>query len=229
MGIEFQDNSDAKAFYENMGLPAETSAQTAKIRGMQIKATHRFAHQTALVPGIENTPLWQNHGSLGLLGALTKYPTAFTNVILPHIFRRSTAAYQGSHAAAMNSLMGSVFAVGLMLTVASMQDWIKEEIKSNGSKRVDTRTDVQRAIDVVNASIAPIHVQKLYAMAFGWQRYGSNPENVLLGPVVSKAGGFVKNVSSFYNDPNSGTIMKTFFELSPLSPFRGIREWIKEQ
>uniref|UniRef100_A0AAU6VZK8 Particle protein n=3 Tax=unclassified bacterial viruses TaxID=12333 RepID=A0AAU6VZK8_9VIRU len=227
MGVDVKTNADAKALY----APATPSKVRAQ-REARILAVKRFTSQAVLEPNISDTPLWMNHGHLQLLAMLKRYPTAFTNTILPQVFRKANPMYAGSFTNAAVGATSAAFLVGAMLSVGYIQDEMKQINKSGEIDYDDDRTEMERFRDVASMTLAPIQMQYISDALFS-NKYGVDPATALGGPAVGMATNVVKKVvsptiSHWEDNPTSGYLWKFLYKQTPVRNWGGGEEWIND-
>jgi hypothetical protein len=227
MGVDIKTNADAKALY-NPTNPSEVAAA----RDARVLAMHRFTRQTVLEPNIADTPLWMSNGKLQLLAMLKRYPSAFSNTILPQLMRKLSPTYQGSYQGALAGAIGITFILGAGLGLGYIQDELKQIAKAGTTEYEDNRTEGMRFADVLNTTLMPMQMQYVSDM-FTATRHGTTPVESIMGP----AAGFVtetglaayKTISSFEENPTSGHIWKYLYEQTPARVFKPGKEAIKEE
>lgn len=227
MGVDVRSNADARSLYS-----PSTPSEMAAAREARVMAIHRFTRQAVLEPNIADTPLWMARGDLHLLAMLKRYPSAFSNTILPQLVRKMSPTYQGSYTGAAAGAIGATFILGAMLGIGYIQDELKQIAKNGTSDYQDNRTEGQRFMDVYNTTLAPMQIQYLSDMIFA-NRYGASPVESIAGP----AAGFLKEtstavsrtISSFQEDPTSGHVWKYLYNQTPARVFKPGAEAIKEE
>lgn len=227
MGVDIKSTADARALYS-----PSTDSEVAAAREARTMAIHRFTRQSVLEPTIADTPLWMARGDMHLLAMLKRYPSAFSNTILPQLVRRMSPSYTGSYTGAAAGAIGTAFIVGAMLGIGYIQDELKQIAKSGTADYEDNRTEAQRLMDVWNTTLAPMQMQYLTDMIFA-NRYGSSPIETIAGP----AAGFLKEtgtaanrtISSFADEPTSGYVWQYLYNQTPARVFKPGKEAIKEE
>lgn len=227
MGVKVDTNADAMALYAP-STPSKVRAQ----REARVLATKRFTSQSVLEPNISDTPLWMNHGHLQLLSMLKRYPTAFTNTILPQVFRKANPMYAGSFTNAAVGATSAAFLVGAMLAVGYLQDEMKQINKSGELDYDDERTELERFRDVASMTLAPIQMQYATDALFS-NKYGTDPLTALAGPAVGKATEVVKKVvtptiAHLEDNPTSGYLWKFLYKQTPFRNVESGEEWIDD-
>lgn len=223
MGVRVKDQAHAKALFS----PVTQSQRTIQ-RETRKAAMARFARQAVLEPNVANTPLWQNNASLSLVAMLKRYPTAFTNTLLPALLRKADPQWAGSYNAAVIGGLNALMIGGFMLTAGYMSDELRMWMKG---VEEDERTDEQRFADVVTSTVAPVYVSYVSDMLFS-QRFGSSPAETILGPgagilieggeVAGKFAG--QAIGQMEEEPTQGEIWKFLFRQTPLQFNRPLRE-----
>ena len=227
MGVDLKTNADAKALY-NPTNPSEVNAA----RDARVLAMHRFTRQTVLEPNIADTPLWMSNGKLQLLAMLKRYPSAFSNTILPQLMRKLSPTYQGSYQGAAAGAIGITFILGAGIGLGYIQDELKQIAKAGTTEYEDNRTEAQRFADVMNTTLMPMQMQYVSDM-FTATRHGTTPVESIAGP----AAGFVtetglaayKTIGSFEESPTSGYIWQYLYNQTPARVFKPGKEAIKEE
>lgn len=227
MGVDIKSQQDAL----NLVSPTNQS-QVDAARESRVAAVHRFTRQTVLEPNIADTPLWMSDGRMQLLAMLKRYPSAFSNTILPQLVRKLSPTYQGSYSGAASAAIGITFILGAGLALGYIQDELKQIAKSGALDYEDDRTELQRFADVLNTTLMPMQMQYVTDM-FSAQRYGASPVETIAGP----AAGFLKEtavagsktIGSFAEDPTSGYIWQYLYKQTPARVFKPASEAIKEE
>lgn len=227
MGVNLKTNADAMALY-NPTNPSEVDAA----REARVLAMHRFTRQTVLEPNIADTPLWMSNGKLQLLAMLKRYPSAFSNTILPQLMRKISPTYQGSYQGAAAGAIGIAFILGAGLGLGYIQDELKQIAKAGTTEYEDNRTEAMRFADVLNTTLMPMQMQYVSDM-FTATRHGTTPVESIMGP----AAGFLtetgiaayKTIGSFEEDPTSGYIWQYLYNQTPARVFKPGKEAIKEE
>lgn len=227
MGVDVKTNAEALALYAPSSPSKVRAAREARTLAMR-----RFTSQTILEPNISDTPLWMNHGHLQFLAMLKRYPTAFTNTILPQLARKANPMYAGSFTNAAVGLTAAMFLGGAMIGLGYLQDELKQIVKSGEVDYDDERTGLERFRDVVSSTIAPIQTQYATDALFS-NRYGVDPATALAGPIVGLATGAVNKVvsptiSHWEDNPTSGYVWKFLYKQSPARNIDAGNEWIDD-
>ena len=227
MGLEVATQGEALALVS----PA-TPSQVKAAREAKVLAIRRFTSQTILEPNSADLPLWMQNGHLGLLAQLKRYPTAYTNIILPQLIRKMKPSYQGSYSGATAGAIGVTFILGAMIGVGFLQDWLKKVAKNGTMDYEDERTEGQRLMDVLSQTVIPMQFQYVLNM-FNAPRYGSDPVTANLGPaaglVKEAANAGYKTVASFEETPTSGYIWQFMFKQTPvINQLAPMKEEVKE-
>lgn len=221
MGLDVRTPEAASAILFPSG-----PTQIAAARDTRIKAMHRFASQAVLEPTSADTPMWMSDNRMHLVAMLHRYPSAFTNTLLPQLVRRMSPGWNGGNLAAGSAAVGSLFLVGMMMSLGYIQDELKSLMKNGEFNGKDTRTEGQKFLDVVNQSIMPVQASWIMDF-FSAPRYGSSGFGSL-----SPALGFVedtsKSVYNFVNKPEEGSIYQYLYKQTPAQFFRPGREAAKE-
>jgi hypothetical protein len=227
MGVDIRSQQDAIDLYS----PSNPS-QVDAAREARVLAIHRFTRQAVLEPNAADTPLWQSDGRMQLVAMLKRYPSAFSNTILPQMARKLSPTYQGSYSNAAASAIGLAFILGAGIAIGYLQDELKQITKSGALEYEDNRTELQRFADVLNTTLMPMQMQYVTDM-FSAQRYGSSPIETIAGP----AAGFLKEtatagsrtIGSFAEEPTSGYIWQYLYKQTPARVFKPASEAIKEE
>jgi hypothetical protein len=218
MGIEINSEADARA----VNAPS-TMTERQKANDLKVLGIRRFVNESVLEPGFEDKPLWESNGKLQLLAHLKGYPTMFTNTVLPQVVRRFDPRRVGG-AEASTAFLGSVFLLGLMLSLGYAQDWIKQVIKHGDLNYDERRTEEQVLLDVINQTFAPIHASLLMDIIAA-PRYGTSGLLAPLGPTAGKIESTAKTISQFLEKPEEGKIWRYLYkEATPIGFFRPGRE-----
>lgn len=221
MGVNVRDQAHARALFS-----PQTLSEIQQARQTRIDAMHRFAAQSVIEPTAADVPLWMSDNRAQLLAQLHRYPSAFTNTILPQLIRRATPGWNGGNLAAGSAIVGSLFIVGLMLSLGYAQDELKMVAKNGTLDYKETRTPGQKFLDVANQTIAPAQVSWISDI-FSAPRYGSSGFGT-----VSPAAGFteeaLKSIYNFADKPEEGKIYQWMFKQTPAQFFRPGREAVKE-
>lgn len=221
MGVDVRSRDDALALYS-----PSTPSQIAWAREMRTKAMHRFATQAVLEPTSADLPMWMSDGTYQLVAMLHRYPSAFTNTILPQLGRRASPEWNGGVSGSALAGLGSAFIVGMMISLGYVQDELKMIAKSGEIDYDDTRTGAQRFNDILNQTVMPGHASWIMDF-FAAPRYGSSGLGAL-GPVagfVEEAG---KSIYNFANNPNEGAIYQYLYKQTPFQFYRPGRETVGE-
>lgn len=222
IGIPVRTTQDAMALYNPQSMSERNMANTYRVLGIR-----RFVSQTVLEPNVANTPMWMHDGHYQLLAGLKRYPAAFTNEILPHLYRRVTPSYMGGNYQAASAAVGTLFLVGFILSVGYLQDELKQWAKGAGTEPKDTRSEGQRFTDVVNQTLMPLQMGIISDM-FNANRYGSDPVTAVAGPVVGQAVGWINTIGQFVENPDDGLIWRQLYKSTPAAPFKAGKEWITD-
>lgn len=227
MGLEINSQAEAMAHY----APSNPS-EVRQAREAKLLAVRRFTSQTILEPNSADLPLWMNNGHMQLLAQLKRYPTAYTNIILPQLVRKMRPSYQGSYTGAAAGTVGIAFILGAMLGIGYIQDELKQWTKAGLSDPDDQRTEGQRFMDVASSTVLPMQMQYVSNM-FNADRYGTDPVAANLGP----AAGLIKEavqagnrtMISFEEDPTSGYIWQFLYKQVPvINVLKPGKEAVKE-
>ena len=227
MGLEINSQGEAMAHY----APSNPS-EVQQAREAKLLAVRRFTSQTILEPNSADLPLWMNNGHMQLLAQLKRYPTAYTNIILPQLVRKMRPSYQGSYTGAAAGAVGIAFILGAMLGIGYIQDELKQWTKAGLQDPEDQRTEGQRFMDVASSTVLPMQMQYVTNM-FNADRYGTDPVAANLGP----AAGLIKEavqagsrtVSSFEEEPTSGFIWQFLYKQTPvINVLKPGKEAVKE-
>lgn len=226
LGVDVKTRDDAQRLY----APSSAS-ERAIARELERRVVRRAGSQTVLEPTSSDLPLWMSHGYASPLAQLKRYPTAYTNIILPQLLRRMKPSYQGSYTGASAAVLGTAFTVGLMLYMGVTQDYLSRLAKNGFTEPEDNRSDEQIAFDVVNRTFAPMGIQYVTGM-FASGRYGQGPVESQLGPWAGVVGDAMKagnaTIGSFEDDPTSGHIWKFLYKQTPFGSFKPGQEAITE-
>lgn len=218
MGIEINSTEEAKVINAPSTMTERQKANDLKVLGLR-----RFVNESVLEPGFEDKPLWHSNGKLQLLAHLKGYPTMFTNTVLPQVVRRFDPRRVGS-AEASTAFLGSVFLLGLMLSLGYAQDWMKQVIKHGDLNYDERRNEGQVLMDVLNSTFAPIHASLLLDVIAA-PRYGTSGILAPLGPTAGKVESTAKTISQFLEKPEEGKIWRFLYkEATPIGFFRPGRE-----
>lgn len=227
MGVDVKSQQDAL----NLVSPANPS-QVAAAREARVLAIHRFTRQAVLEPTIADTPLWMSDGRMQLIAMLKRYPSAFSNTILPQLMRKMSPTYQGSYAGAASGAIGLSFILGAGLAIGYLQDELKQVAKAGALDYEDDRTEAQRASDVFNTTLMPMQMQYVSDMVFA-NRYGSTPIETIAGPAAGllkeTATAAQRTIASFEEDPTSGYVWQYLYKQTPARVFKPAAEAIKEE
>lgn len=221
MGINIQTNADA----ETMWSP-QTPSQIAAAREARRLGIRRFTRQAVLEPGLADTPLWMHSGQMQLLAMLHRYPAAFTNTILPALFRKGFPSWQGSRTLAGVGAASALFLLGLMVATGFLQDELKMIAKTGEYNYDDTRTESQVFADVLNTTISPVQTSYV-ANFFAAPRHGQSGVGANF-PIVGAIDEAGKTIVNFAKDPEEGKIWQYLYKQTPAQFFRPGREAAKE-
>lgn len=197
-----------------------TPSEIEMARKARVQAVGRFARQSVVEPNLSDTPLWQHNGHLQLLAMLKKYPTAFTNTILPALFRKGTPSWAGSYNGAVVGGMSALMIGGFMISMGYAQDELKQIAKGIDK---DQRTPEQVFQDVITQTLAPVYATYVIDF-FNAPRYGSDGMAANAGPVVSKGTEFGKFIYNFADSPSEGEVWKYLYKQTPAAFYRPGRE-----
>lgn len=227
MGVDVKSAADAMAIYAPQG-----PTMTLKAREARTLAMKRFTSQSVLEPNLSDTPLWMNNGHLQFLAMLKRYPTAFTNTILPLVARKANPAFAGSFTNATVGATAGLFLLGSMIGVGYIQDELKQIRKSGELNYDDPRSELERLRDVMMQTVAPMQVQYITDMAFA-NKYGVDPTSVVAGPAIGVVNDAFKKVvaptiASFSDNPTSGHVWKFLYKKSPFRDIESGQEWIED-
>lgn len=218
MGIPITTNAEAMAYYSPTTKSLSSAGRAYKILGMR-----RFADQTVLEPNIGNTPLWMNSGQLHLLAMLKRYPAAFTNTVLPALFRKGAPSWAGSGSRAGFGAVGALGLLAFVIGVGYVQDELKLVAKTGEWNPDDERTPEQQFMDVLNNTVMPLQVS--LGMDFvAAPRYGSDPISSLAGPAAGFATQTVGVIHSYLKEPKEGKIAQYLYKQTPFQFYRPGRE-----
>lgn len=227
MGLEINSQAEAMAHYSPSNPSEVRAAREAKLL-----AIRRFTSQTILEPNSADLPLWMNNGHMQLLAQLKRYPTAYTNIILPQLIRKMRPSYQGSYTGAAAATVGLTFILGAMIGIGYLQDELKQWTKAGMEEPDDQRTEGQRFMDVLNSVGTPMQMQYVMNM-FNAPRYVSDPVSANLGPIAglikegAQAG--YNTVSHFEEEPTSGYIWQFLYKQVPvINQLKPGKEAVKE-
>lgn len=227
MGVNVKNQQEAMDLY-SPGNPSQVQAA----REARVLAIHRFTRQAVLEPTAADTPLWQSDGRMQLIAMLKRYPSAFSNTILPQLARKLSPTYQGSYTNAAGSAIGLAFILGAGMAIGYLQDELKQIAKAGALEYEDNRTEFQRLADVINITWAPMQMQYVSDMFFA-QRYGSSPIETIAGPAAGVlkevAQASTRTISSFEENPTSGYIWQMLYKQTPARVFKPAAEAIKEE
>lgn len=227
MGVNVNNAAEAMALYAPQGPTMTLQAREARTLAMR-----RFTSQSVLEPNLSDTPLWMNNGHLQFLAMLKRYPTAFTNTILPLVARKANPAFAGSFTNATVGATAGLFLLAGMVGIGYIQDELKQIRKSGEINYDDPRSEAARLRDVMMQTIAPMQVQYVTDMAFA-NKYGVDPTSVVAGPAVGIVNDAFKKVvaptiASFSDDPTSGYVWKFLYKKSPFRDIESGQEWIDD-
>lgn len=225
LGVDVRTRQDAEALYS-----PKTPSQVFKAREVERLVVRRASNQTVLEPTSSDLPLWMSNGYAAPLAQLKRYPTAYSNIILPQLLRRNRPSYQGSYAGATAAAMGTAFTVGLMFYMGMTQDYLSRYAKAGFTEPEDSRTEEEIIFDVANRTFSPMSLQYLTGM-YGSNRYGQGPIESQLGPWAGVVGDAMKatqrTINSFEDDPTSGHIWQFLFKQTPFGPVVPLKEMVK--
>lgn len=221
MGVEVKDTAHASALYS-----PTTPSEIAVARQMRIDAMHRFATQSVIEPTSADVPMWMSDNRMHLVAMLHRYPAAFTNTLLPQLVRRMSPGWNGGYVGAASAAVGSLFLMGMMVSLGYVQDELKMVAKNGTVDYEETRTDEQRFVDVLNMTLAPIQAAWISDF-FNAPRYGSSGFGSL-SPALGFGEELGKSVFNFQKNPSEGAIYQFLYKNSPAGFFRPGREAAKE-
>lgn len=226
LGVNVKTQAEANALYS-----PKTASERAHAREVERLMVRRAATQSILEPTSSDMPLWMSSGYAAPLAQLKRYPTAYTNIILPQLLRRNKPSYQGSYTGATAAAMGTAFTIGLMFYLGLTQDYLSRYAKAGMEEPEDDRTEGQINFDVVNRTFTPMGMQYLTNM-YGSDRYGQGPVESQLGPLVGSLNDAFKasraTINSFEDDPTSGHIWKFLYKQTPFGSIKPGQEAVKE-
>lgn len=221
MGVDIQSTQQAKSLYA-----PRTASEVQTARQQRVAAMHRFATQAVLEPTSADVPMWMSDQKYQLVAMLHRYPSAFTNTILPQLYRRATPGWAGGQLGASTAAVGSLFLIGMMVSIGYVQDELKQIMKNGEVDWEDTRTDAQRFNDVLNQTIMPVQASWI-ADFFNAPRYGSSGLGSI-GPAVGFVEEFGKTIYNIANNPSEGKIYQWLYKQTPAQFFRPGREAASE-
>ena len=221
MGVGISDTAHARALYS-----PTTTSEIAMARQMRIEAMHRFATQSVIEPTAADVPMWMSDNRMHLVAMLHRYPAAFTNTLLPQLVRRMSPGWNGGYTAAGSAAVGSLFLMGMMVSLGYVQDELKMVAKNGTLDYEETRTPDQRFVDVLNMTLAPIQAAWISDF-FNAPRYGSSGFGSL-SPALGTVEELGKSVYNFQRNPSEGAIYKFLYKQTPAGFFRPGREEAKE-
>lgn len=226
MGLDIKSQSDAMALWS----PSNPS-EVAAARDSKALAIRRFTSQAILEPTAADLPLWMSNGRLQLLAQLKRYPTAYSNIILPQLVRKMKPGYQGSYTGAAAAAVGTTFILGAMMTIGYVQDELKQWTKAGFAQPDENRTEAQRFTDVVSQNLLPMQVQYVTNM-FAATRHGVDPVSANLGPaaglIKEAAQAGAKTIGSFEEDPTTGYIWQFMYKQTPFGQYKPGQEAVKD-
>lgn len=226
LGVNVRDTADARSLY----APSNPS-EVARAREVQRLMVRRASTQTVLEPNSSDLPLWMSNGYAAPLAQLKRYPTAYSNIILPQLLRRMKPSYQGSYTGAAAATMGTAFTVGLMLYIGMAQDYLARYVKSGFTEPEDQRSEGQMVFDTFNRTLAPMTAQYLTNMISS-DRYGQDGVSAVAGPAVGlindAASASYKTIASFEDDPTSGYVWQFLFKQTPVGQVKPFQDGLKE-
>lgn len=226
LGVDIKTRADAQALYA-----PRTPSEVAMARETERLMARRAGSQSILEPTSSDLPLWMSNGYAAPLAMLKRYPTAYTNIILPQLLRRMKPSYQGSYSGAAAATMGTAFVVGLMFYLGLTQDYLNKYAKGGFSEPEDDRTEEEVIFDVAQRTFAPMGIQYLTGM-YGSNKYGQGPVESQLGPyagVVKDAVNATRaTIGSFEDDPTSGHIWQFLYKQTPFGSVKPVQEAVKE-
>lgn len=226
LGVDVKDQADAMKLYA-----PSTPGEVARAREVQRLVVRRASTQTVLEPNSSDMPLWMSNGYAAPLAQLKRYPTAYSNIILPQLLRRMKPSYQGSYTGAAAATLGTAFTVGLMLYIGMAQDQLARYVKSGFNEPEDKRTEGQMVFDTFNRTLAPMTVQYLTNMMSS-DRYGQDAISSVAGPAVGMINdasqAAYKTIGSFEDDPTSGYVWQFLFKQTPAGQIKPFQDGLKE-
>lgn len=222
MGVDVRSQKEAMALWN-----PQTPAEIMKSRQAKVLAVRRFTRTAVLEPNVADTPLWMNDGRMQMVAMLHRYPAAFTNTILPALFRKGLPSWAGSRTLAGVGATNALFILGFMVLTGYAQDELKMILKTGDLNFDDERDPVERFVDVMNTTVSPLQVSYITDF-FAAPRYGTSGVESVLGPAVGKVGEGAKTIYEFAQNPDEGKIWKYLYKLTPAAPFRPGREAASE-
>ena len=191
----------------------------------------RASNQTVLEPTSSDLPLWMSNAAFAPVAQLKRYPTAFSNIILPQLLRRMKPSYQGSYTGATTAAIGTAFTVGLMYYLGAIGDDLSKYAKNGFEEPDDDRSDEQRIADIALRTFAPMPLQYATSMVTS-DRYGQSGVDAVAGPWVglvndaAKATG--RTIGSFAEDPTSGYVWQFLYKQTPFGQVKPLKEAVKD-
>lgn len=227
LGVDVKTRQEAEALYA-----PRTPSEVARAREVERLMARRAATQTVLEPTSSDLPLWMSNGYAAPLAQLKRYPTAYSNIILPQLLRRIKPSYQGSYTGAVTAAIGTAFTLGLMYQIGAIQDYLNKFAKAGFTEPDDDRTEGQIAFDIVNRTFLPMTLQYATGMVAS-DRYGQDPVTSSLGPwagVVNDAARATgRTIASFEDDPTSGFVWQFLYKQTPFGSVKPIQEAVKDE
>lgn len=226
LGVDVRNRNEAQALYSPV-----TPAEVARAREVERLMVRRASTQSVLEPTSSDLPLWMSNGYAAPLAQLKRYPTAYSNIILPQLLRRMKPSYQGSYTGAVTATIGTAFILGLMYQLGTVQDYLSKYAKAGFTEPEDDRTEGQKAFDVVNRTFLPMTVQYATGMLAS-DRYGQSPVDSALGPWfgvandAARAG--TRTINSFAEEPTSGYVWQFLYKQTPFGSIKPIQEAVKD-
>ena len=227
IGLDVNTTADAMALNSPSGPSQVKAAWDARVLGVR-----RFVDQTVLEPNLGSTPLWMNEGRYQSIAMLKRYPAAFGNTMLPALRRKFSAQYAGSNQRAAAGFVGAAFTVGMIIGIGYIQDMLKQTAKTGELDPEDTRTELQRFMDVINQTLSPLQMS-LVMDFFAAPRYGSDPVSAVAGPMAGfakdTAMASYKTIQSFADDPTGGYAVQYLWGQTPARFFKPAKEAIDSE
>jgi hypothetical protein len=214
MGVPVYTNEDAVALFAPKSFSERQTADAYRVLAIK-----RFTSQTVLEPNIADTPMWMNNGHLHMLAMLKRYPAAFGNTILPQVANKFRPSWAGSRTNALKGATSAMFVIGFMLSVGYMQDELKRIIKDGGFDGVDKRTEVQKFVDVMNGTLAPLQVS-LATDFIAAPRYGTDSVSAVAGPLIGSINEGIKTIARYEKDQKEGHIWQWLYKQTPAAFYR---------
>jgi hypothetical protein len=227
LGVDVKTRQDAEQLYS-----PKTPWEIARAREVERLMVRRASTQSVLEPTSSDLPLWMSNAYAAPFAQLKRYPTAYSNIILPQLIRRMKPSYQGSYTGAVTATIGTAFILGLMYHMGAVQDYLNRFAKAGLAEPEDDRSEEQVVFDIVNRTFLPMTVQYFTGMVAS-DRYGQSPVDSTLGPwvgVANEAGRAAsRTISSFEDDPTSGYVWQFLYKQTPFGSVKPIQEAVKEE